>query len=210
MLSLCRASFRSARVLAALACSTVSLLVTLAPSTCHAAEAPIARAPAKPTDPLWARPLAFDVHGGVGTPLGFGGLSLDIAPARWFVLSGGLGAGKGGMQEAAMARFRAPMGHFAFSLGGGMSTGAYDAADPFGDSNWHWKRAFWANGEASIEFRDHTGVELRAYVGWAHLANAVADGCETGNGRTCSNAAGGLFATSFPYAGFAAGYAFDL
>ncbi len=189
-----------------------SFLLLAVPARAEAAEAPIARAPSKPTDPLWARPLAFDVHGGVGTPLGFGGMSIDLAPVRWFVVSGGLGAGKGGMQEAAMARFRAPMGHFAFSLGGGMSTGAYDASDtnPFGaGENWHWKRAFWANGEASIEFRDHTGVELRAYVGWAHLANPVADGCETGGGRTCSNAAGGLLVTSFPYAGLAAGYAFD-
>jgi hypothetical protein len=205
-MALLRRSSFARLLLSALAAASFSLL-SVAPAA--AGEAPI-RAPEKPTEPLWARPLSFDVHGGFGTPVGFGGFTVDAAPARWLVVSGGLGAGRGGMQEALMGRLRAPIGHFALSVGGGMSTGAYDASDAFGDSNWHWKRAFWGNAEGSIEFRDHTGVELRAYVGWAHLTNPVADGCETGHGAQCSRGAGGLFVTSLPYVGFSAGYAFDL
>jgi hypothetical protein len=167
----------------------------------------------KPAAHVWDRPLAFDVHGGLGTPVGFGGFTVDVAPVPWLAVSGGLGWGRGGLQEAGTARLRIPINHFAISFGGGTSTGAYDANEVsmFGEStSWHWKRAWWANFEGSIEFRDDNGVELRGYAGWAHLTNPVADGCERDGSTMCSNAAGGLMVTSFPYAGLAVGYAFDL
>jgi hypothetical protein len=184
---------------------------------------------ARASDDPWTRPLALDLHAGLGTPLGFYGLTTELTPVRWFTIGVGAGESSSGLQEALMARVRVVVDGTGFALGGGVSTGPYqDTKEGWfcglygGDCTLRtWDRAVWGNMELSVEHRLRSGLELRAYFGSALLSNQTADGCVVHLGdaevshlpsdtKACNPGDATRDGSAVPYAGVSVGYAFRL
>lgn len=54
------------------------------------------------------RPIGIAGHVGLSAPIGWGGASLELAPTRFLVVSGGVGGNADGMQMMASLRGRVP------------------------------------------------------------------------------------------------------
>jgi hypothetical protein len=127
--------------------------------------------------------LAFEAQLGLGAPLGFAGIALDLTLYRFLSLSGGVGLGGSGLQTAAMSRIR--IFDFGSELGSilagvGYSTGPYtwnpiciDQCDQR-----TWTRADWLNLELAAEPRPSAFTRLRVSLGVAVLTNP-SDGMPT-------------------------------
>jgi len=77
---------------------------------------------ANPHGDRFAKTFAFGVSGGLGAPLGYGGLFVNVAPIKYLVLEvGGGTGGRFGPAVAEMVRVGIPDGRHMFSLGVGLS-----------------------------------------------------------------------------------------
>jgi hypothetical protein len=176
----------------------------------------------------WAtRPFSIELHLGIATPLGLGGVMLEVAPVRWVSLGCGIGTNVVGVEVACMSRVRAFVrAERAFNLGVGVSGGSYmqskptrygalapllGAMDSMGESPWpseyYWERALWLNAELGYESRHQSGGSFRVYIGLGKLLNpadATPDpsGPDPGQHRKFERW------DALPYAGVAWGYAF--
>lgn len=139
--------------------------------------------------------------GGVGTPLGFGGLALDWSPSRFFAVYAGTGLSAHGPQSALLARVRVPIDdRFAIAVGAGPSYGRYESTSATTQRT--WSLATWMNAEVSLEHRDSSPVHVRIYAGLGGLLDPAAATC-TGAASACAAARGG---TVIGYAGVALGF----
>jgi hypothetical protein len=117
------------------------------------------------------------------------------------------------------------MSAFALAVGVGVSTGPYAATSeptnfvPQQQTQWRWDRAWWFNGELSLEGRWQSGFELRGFIGLGSLANPTATSCNrynvhdqssAGPALTCDLTASGFLVAYVPYWGISMGYAFDI
>jgi hypothetical protein len=171
-------------------------------------------------DPFTTRPRAVMLSGGVGGPLGYGGLSFEYAPVKWLVLGGGSGTDGHGVRVAAWPRLRLkvlPWMALGFgtpvsfgtnvvwdsgqlcvpSLGGGVTDCSYHVRRD-------WTTAVFGHLEPSVEVRVPWGGVLRFFGGRSQILNP-------GDGRCESNLAGGCPSKGGEvtwYGGLAVGYAF--
>jgi hypothetical protein len=93
-------------------------------STTASATTDGAAAPVESTkkDDAFNRTFAFGVSGGMGSPLGYGGLLVNVAPIKYLILEVGAGAGgRFGPAVAEMVRGGFPDGNQMFTLGLGLS-----------------------------------------------------------------------------------------
>jgi hypothetical protein len=91
---------------------------TTASATTDGAAAPVETK----KDDAFNRTFAFGLSGGVGSPLGYGGLLVNVAPIKYLILEVGAGAGgRFGPAVAEMVRGGFPDGNQMFTLGLGLS-----------------------------------------------------------------------------------------
>lgn len=190
-----RAAFR-ARIMAA--------LMWLVAATSRPAEAAEDSHP----DSLWtARPIAVEAHlAPIGSPIGFGGVTLEVSPASWLSLGGGAGAGVSGPQVALFGRARPWSGrHLALAVGTGLSTGKYHPFCPAGIDTKDCLRGMdpflvgWGNVDAGLDARFDSGIVFRAYLGAS---------VPFYEGGACRKVDCGKAVTPLPYVGASFGYAF--
>jgi hypothetical protein len=171
----------------------------------------VAEAPHPEIDRREQRPLAVMAVLGGGTPVGAVGLVVEYSPAPYFVVSGGAGMSDG-LQLALTPRFELPLSRtLSLGIGGGLSTGKY-VQQPFWcfDCEIHrtteWSRAYWGNGEISLDGISKRGFAFRTFVGLGQLLNPTPDRCTEQSVEVAC--AGGEKKTRLVYAGVALGYAF--
>lgn len=76
----------------------------------------------EPKHDRFDKTFAFGVSGGLGAPLGYGGLFVNVAPIKFLTLEvGGGTGGRFGPAIAEMVRVGVPSGRHSFSLGVGLS-----------------------------------------------------------------------------------------
>jgi hypothetical protein len=119
--------------------------------------------------PAWNDVLAVEGHLGVATPVGFGGLALDLTPHPKVSFNAGLGRGLYALQLAAMARVRpifiAP--GIAPGIGAGVSGGDTGTTPGYMDPReLRFQQAIWANVEVFLEFR-WGAFHMRPFLGIA-------------------------------------------
>jgi hypothetical protein len=125
--------------------------------------------------------VGFELHLGLGTPLGFIGVALDYAVTPMLSVNAGVGLGGSGPQGAVSARLRIPSfsAHSAPYIGLGLSGGPYtpwSLCIPAGEGDcsppaYHWDTAYWVNFEAGGEMRTPSNVTIRAYAGLGWMLN---------------------------------------
>lgn len=199
-------------------------------------EVPLPPPPRAPTH-AFEQTLAVMAQFGFGTPTGYYGAALEVAPTPTLVASVGLGLGSGpyckakgtqpssfdavcnrwhrDVQLALQARYRLiTREHAALALGGGYSTGGYTWVELTTDGPAYktTERAHWTNVEASFEARHESGFSARMFLGYAWMLNPSALGCVGwGAGSSsfghCSSGHAGDGHRLF-YLGAAAGWAF--
>ncbi len=150
-----------------------------------------------------ARAAAVALHGGIATPLGFGGVSLQFSPLAAVAVEVGLGFGFTGVQLAGDLHFRLPLGNFApfVSLGASVSTGKLDqdiGAEGYGVV---MDNPVWLNAMVGLEYRWSGGVELRLYGGYGKVVGYAS--CKPGYQDSDARCEDG-----YPGLGLALGYAF--
>ena len=130
------------------------------------------------TDPWAHRTISLELNAGLGTPLGFGGVAMELTPVRYVSLVGGVGVGKTGAQVAGMLRLRAPIGRVGIEVGTGISRGAYDgpAGGTFcfdsGCPTYHYDAAKWLNLEFALDYNSVASrMYFRFFGGVGYLLN---------------------------------------
>ena len=149
--------------------------------------------------------------GATGGPLGYGGLSYEYAPWRYFVLGGGAGFQPGGGTAAFTWRLRLPLTRFlAVGMGAPLSTGPYQwvGSTPTAEGLAHitrtWSWATWVHIEPSLELRAQNGLVVRVYGGRSFVLDPSDGLCTSDVSGACPSHGG---ETSW-YGGIAAGLAF--
>jgi len=138
----------------------------------------------------WQRPVALEGRLGLGTPLGFAGVALDVTPVPWMSLNIGVGQGAAGGQYAGMARVRLAPAPVTGGIGAGVSAGRYrwtnqcsaldgpcSALLQLPAINRLWNPAIWGNVEAFLEGRSGGRFQWRVYIGLGRLLNASSSTC---------------------------------
>jgi hypothetical protein len=146
---------------------------------------------------LWReRPTVLELHLGVGTPVGFIGLSLDHAPVRWLSGSAGFGLGSGrdggSLHVALGGRARLFVSDTgAFYFGADYSTGEWILTDvdlsfvpahgsspePQFEMTIYSNRMHWIQGSVGYEKRRESGLTTRVYIGAARMLNPSSRRC---------------------------------
>jgi len=162
-------------------------------------------------DTWTTRRNAVVASGATGGPLGYGGLSYEYAPWRYFVLGGGAGFQPGGATGAFTWRLRLPITRFlAIEMGAPVSTGPYQwvgstlTAEGLGHVTRTWSWATWVHIEPSIELRTPNGVAVRLYGGRSFVLDPSDGVCHSDFSGGCRSHGG---ETQW-YGGIAAGLAF--
>lgn len=159
--------------------------------------------------------LGLEAHGGLGTPLGYGGLAID-AQYKALSLTLGVGAGFEGTQQSAMLRVeplrfkprRNGDNHrIGIYLGAGVSFGPHENGSPLGPYRAAWDMAYWVNGELGVQTRFVSGFTARGYFGVSRIINR--DSAVLTCSYNCDTAIPEeeVYWT-LPYAGIAVGYDF--
>lgn len=164
------------------------------------------------TSDVWTtRRSAVLASGATGGPLGYGGLSFEYAPSRYFVLGAGAGLQPGGGTGALTWRLRLPVTRFlAVGFGAPLSTGPYEwvGYTATGEGLAHvtrtWNWATWVHVEPSIELRAPNGISVRLYGGRSFVFDPSDGVCHSDISGGCPSHGG----ESQWYAGLAAGLAF--
>jgi hypothetical protein len=205
-----------------LVASVVALASLLAGSSLARADGPLLPPLSQPsllrdsavqgtTDTWTTRRNSVVASGATGGPLGYGGLSYEYAPWRYFVLGGGAGFQPGGGTAAFTWRLRLPITQFlAVGIGAPLSTGPYQwvgstlTAEGLAHVARTWSWATWVHIEPSIELRAHNGLVLRLYGGRSFVLDPSDGLCTSDITGGCPSHGG---ETSW-YGGIAAGLAF--
>jgi hypothetical protein len=120
--------------------------------------------------PAGAVDYVVEARLGLGSPVGFAGLGVEVAPYRWLAASVGTGWGfSGGPQWSGMGRLQVPIGKLALGLGGGMSGGPTGGG--LGEDQAEWDHGLWVNGEATLTYRLTDWLRVRGALGFARLLN---------------------------------------
>jgi hypothetical protein len=141
--------------------------------------------------PAWNDVLAVEGHLGVATPVGFGGLALDLTPHPKISFNAGVGRGLYALQLAGMARVRpifiAP--GIAPGIGAGVSGGDTGTTPGYMDPReLRFQQAIWANVEAFLEFR-WGAFHLRPFLGIAQrVHDASCTWITSAGSQPCSTA----------------------
>ena len=165
------------------------------------------------------RPARADVSAGIegalgmGTPTGWLGAEIFVAPIRPLVLHAGGGAGSQGFQLAAGTRFRMPLQKLdTFDMGASWSSGAFAGVPStsfpipeIGSANpltFYWKRAHFLNFDVSHEAHFDRWA-LRSFFGIGYVidgndAISTNEPCHPAS-HSCSK----TLARLVPYLGFA-------
>jgi hypothetical protein len=139
--------------------------------------------------------LAILAHVGIGAPAGALGMSLDLAPVRWFATNVGGGLGSAGAQFAATSRIRVDLSNrVLLGVGTGVSLGPYRSRFPSeGLGGWLtlgsrqaailvWERAYWHNVELSVDYYPSSGTLMSHFaVGYGYIINDNARVCTDAN-----------------------------
>ena len=154
-------------------------------------------------------------HLGLGTPVGFLGISGELNLVRYLALQLGVGTNGEGPQLAFMGHGRLPLGSdVGLTLGAGVSGGAYvyrsNLIDADHSSETRWDSGVFLNGELGLEILSPGGFSVRTSFGLARLLNpSSVSRCTSGGDPTPCTAARERV-HMFPYFGVAMGYAFSL
>jgi hypothetical protein len=159
---------------------------------------------------VWSRLLAVYLTAGFGTPVGYGGLELEVSPHPVVAVAVGIGIGSGTatlcpwpgtatgvvcdgpfsdrVQYALMTRLRPLRGEtVALLVGAGVSAGGYswDELNTDGPTHKSADHAVWVNGEVGVEYRAPIGFEARGFAGFAHMLNPGTLECLDIRARHC-------------------------
>ena len=196
------------------------MMIGLAPSVAWAASPEDNPALVAPPN-RWQKPFALEGHLGLGTPLGFAGVALDVTPMSWVSLNLGVGQGADGAQYAGMARVRLAPTPVTGGIGAGVSAGQHQwnnqckvyygpcsAMLRLPDITRVWNPAIWGNVEAFLEGRAAGGFQWRVYIGLGRILNGGASQCtwRSIDGQRPSGCDGNPF---LGYVGTALGYSFS-
>jgi len=160
----------------------------------------------------------IEARGGFGGPLGYGGLSFEWAPVRWFATGAGAGYLPSGPQFGIMPRLRLPLTPWlAVGFGVPISLGPYiyDARFPQStdvcsgpNCTYHvtrtWNMAVWGHLEPGVDVRFPNGLQARFYGGGSKVMNPHDATCASNFSYGCPSRAG----EERLYGGVALGYAF--
>jgi hypothetical protein len=154
-------------------------------------------------------------HLGLGTPVGFLGVSGELNLIEYLALQLGVGTNGEGPQLAFMGYGRLPVGaDVGLNLGAGVSEGAYvyrsNLIDADHSDDTRWDSAVFLDGEIGLETLSPGGFSMRASLGLARLLNpGSVSRCNSG-GDPAPCTASRERVHMFPYFGVAMGYAFSL
>jgi hypothetical protein len=154
-------------------------------------------------------------HLGLGTPVGFLGVSGELNLIEYLALQLGVGSNGEGPQLEFMGYGRLPLGtDVGLTLGAGASWGAYvyhsNLLDADHSDDTRWDGAAFLNGELGLETLSPGGFSMRASLGLARLLNPGSVSRCTSGGDPTPCTAGRERVHMFPYLGIAMGYAFSL
>ena len=165
-----------------------------------------------------SRRRTVSVAGGSGGgPLGYGGLTFEYAPTRWFVAGAGGGVTGTGATGALLPRLRFPITRWlAPGIGLPFSAGPYEYVAQAPEqcalagcgtgfrTTRSWSLAFWGHIEPNVEVRFPNGITMRMSVGYSALLNNHDDRCTSTLMGGCPSSLG----ERRWYGGVAFGYAF--
>lgn len=140
-----------------------ALALVIGPAVVRADQAPPGAAEDAAQRPAVA---ALEGSAGFGTPLGYLGASLVVAPIPMLAVHGGAGLGQQGPQVEAGLRARVRLARkVTFSPDLSWSTGSYAAA-PLAERNtrFYWDRAHFVNAALAVELFAR-GVSVRPFAG---------------------------------------------
>jgi hypothetical protein len=134
------------------------------------------RAPARENarrDNPYDRHFLAELAVGIGTPIGFGGLGVEVAPIRWFGIDAGIGGGVFGVEGAFGLRARYVREQMAFGVGVGPSVGGYGASvEPAIDFGPDWEKIYdyiwWSNADVFVERRGDGILGWKVFFGLGH------------------------------------------
>lgn len=165
---------------------------------------------------LWDRPLAFHVTGGLDTPFGVAGAAVEFSPIRWIAIYAGGGVARSGARVAGGVHVRAPIGHGALGLMGGVGGGPLDWSSRTNGEGapstqrW-WEFALHVHAGLTLEYRWEMGLFGRLAFGIDTLATpGTADVCTLSTGEECGAAGEGLVNPLRGWIGLNIGFAPEL
>lgn len=159
----------------------------------------------------WAeRPVAAELHGSLGGPLGVIGVAFDLTPRRDFawMIGAGYEARTASARLATLIRLRLPItSHFATGSEGGLAYGKHDDGVTCGEPPCHpsfrWEHAAFGYVGLLLEGRTRSGFVYRWSFGAGAILNVVDFECA----RCSPSAEPSLWVTTLPYTTVALGYA---
>ena len=197
--------------------SVVALITGLTPNTSFA-DLPADNQAVLATPNRWQRPFALEGRLGLGTPLGFAGVALDVTPVPWASFNIGIGQGGHGAQYAGMARVRLAPAPVTGGVGAGVSAGRYAWDNQC--KVWEgpcaamvrlpaiareWDPAIWGNVETFMEGRSAGRFQWRVYIGVGRILEGPSSTCtwDSSDGQRpagCDEASFlGYFGTAFGF-----------
>lgn len=171
-----------------------------------------------PGSDVWDRMLAFQLTGGLDTPLGVAGGAIEFAPVRYLAFYAGGGVSRSGGIVAGGLRAQYPIGSAAIGLMVGVGGGPLDwesrgRTQEHLHTSRHWDFALFLHSGLSAEYRWDIGLFGRLAFGVDGLLTPDADRCLRGAEGLqvdCGTTAQNLAKPMRPWAGLTIGYALDL
>ena len=163
----------------------------------------------------YSRMLAVAVNGGVDTPFGVVGGSVEFAPIEHLNIYAGGGVSRSGARVAGGLELRFPVHSTSFGVragvaGGPLSWDSRGAVDGNVTVQRYWEFALFVHMGFTIEYRFDEGIFIRGMVGMEGLIAGDVTSCAAVDGSVCDPARGDLFNPMRGWAGLSVGYAFEL
>lgn len=162
---------------------------------------------------VYDRYLSLQVHGGIDTPFGVAGASIEFSPFRYLGIYAGGGIGRDGARIAGGLWGRVPVGRAAIGLMAGVGGGALGWDSPgFVGMQIHryWEFALFLHAGVSFEYRWDEGFFFRLSFGADALVAGDPDDCRFSDTNACGLEGNNLAKPIRGWAGLTLGYALDL
>ena len=163
----------------------------------------------------YSRMLAVAVNGGLDTPFGVVGGSIEFAPIEYLNIYAGGGVSRSGARVAGGLELRFPVHSTSFGARAGVAGGPMNwVSEGANVSNItidrYWEFALFFHIGFNIEYRFDEGIFIRGMVGMESLVAGDLTSCEASDASACDPTALETFNPFRGWVGLSVGYAFEL